>query len=667
LEEVSMKRQSRSMLWSLSFLPLLLAMPVRASAPEPQPLIPLEDLARGAVFYAPSLSPDGTLIAYVGVTEGRGAVWVMRADGTKPRLLYRNPAASIDNVSWSGDGRWLVFVKDNGGNEAAHLYRLDPRAPGPPVDLTPIGSAAADLVKLPRRAGGTAIVTLGTRDPQSPDLYSVDLESGRLSLLRRNDGATDFYVDDLGRVRAETSIDLGGVLRVRAGEGAAWKTVYAAGPRERATILGVSPGGGEVIVRSNRSGPTDQILAVPVRGGTSRLLVSRPCGSFDPGEVYWDRQSGGLMAASCVTDKAEVIPLNALGRAAISRVRRLVGGSAALSLVSQSDRDALIFRVEASDRPARYIVYRRGTVTDLPDPTPWLGRYRFHRSQFAVVPARDGLPLPVYITRGAGVGPRPTVVELHGGPWDRDRGAFDPTTQQLVDRGYTVLQVNFRGSTGFGRRHLEAAVGQFGRAMSDDVVDALSWAVSRKLADPGKVCVMGGSYGGYATLVALSRDAQLFRCGVDFAGPSDLVTLVESFPPSWKPYLPRSWYRFVGNPADAGDRLRMLAVSPVYNAEKIRAPLLIFQGANDPRVRKSQSDAIVESLRKRRIPVVYLLASNEGHSFGEESTNLAVKRAMELFFARYLGGRAQPAVAEPVQQTLKSFLAGGGTSIADLE
>jgi len=222
-----------------------------------------------------------------------------------------------------------------------------------------------------------------------------------------------------------------------------------------------------------------------------------------------------------------------------------------------------------------------------------------------------------------------------------------------------VLQVNFRGSTGLGRRHFEAGVRQFGRAMSDDILDALGWSVGERMTDPSRVCLMGGSYGGFAVLVGLTRDSERFRCGVDFAGPVDLVTLVEAFPPSWKPFLPRSWYRFVGDPSDPADRADMKARSPLGQVAKIRAPLLLFQGANDPRVTQAQSDAIVCGLRRRGVAADYLLAGNEGHSFGNEETGLAVNRATEQFFAQHLGGRMQAKVSPRVQTTLDGLRAAG--------
>jgi dipeptidyl aminopeptidase/acylaminoacyl peptidase len=248
------------------------------------------------------------------------------------------------------------------------------------------------------------------------------------------------------------------------------------------------------------------------------------------------------------------------------------------------------------------------------------------------------------------------VVLVHGGPWgDRDKWEFDSDVQLLANRGYVVLQVNYRGTTGLGKKFARAAKKQFGRAMHDDLLDGVSYLARRGMIDTSRVAIMGGSYGGYATLVGLTFTPDKFACGVDYAGTSNLVTLLESFPPSWRPFLPRSWYPFVGDPRDPNDRADMLAHSPLFRADSARAPLLIFQGANDPRVTKAQADQIAVALHRRHIPVTYLLAGNEGHGFGESETALAVTRATEQFLGACLGGRVQTQVSAQVTRALAAM------------
>ena len=259
------------------------------------------------------------------------------------------------------------------------------------------------------------------------------------------------------------------------------------------------------------------------------------------------------------------------------------------------------------------------------------------------IKARDGLMLPCYLTLPMGVPPRslPLVLNVHGGPWWRDAWGYDVESQWLANRGYAVLKVNYRGSTGFGKRFLGLARHQFAGTMHDDLIDAVDWAVKQGIADPKRVGIWGWSYGGYATLVGLTFTPEVFACGVDGVGPSNLVTLVESFPPYWKVNLATRWHPFVGDPADSADRADMLRRSPITRVDRIRAPLLVGQGANDPRVPQAQSDSMVTALRRRGVPVEYLVFPDEGHGFVRPENNLKFYAAAEAFLAKYLGGRLE--------------------------
>jgi len=302
---------------------------------------------------------------------------------------------------------------------------------------------------------------------------------------------------------------------------------------------------------------------------------------------------------------------------------------------------------------------RRGSLEKFYDPRPGLRGYRFAQKSPISFLSRDGLRIHGYVTLPPGRPARalPLVVLVHGGPWgDQDKWEFDSDVQLLANRGYVVLQVNYRGTTGLGKKFARAAKKQFGRAMHTDLLDGMSRLAKQGLIDTTRVAIMGGSYGGYATLVGMTFTPEKFACGVDYAGTSNLVTLLESFPPSWRPFLPRSWYPFVGDPRDPADRADMLAHSPLLRADSARAPLLIFQGANDPRVTKTQADRIAVALHRRHIPVTYLLATNEGHGFAESETALAVTRATEQFLGACLGGRVQAQVAPAVSRALSAML-----------
>jgi dipeptidyl aminopeptidase/acylaminoacyl peptidase len=296
-------------------------------------------------------------------------------------------------------------------------------------------------------------------------------------------------------------------------------------------------------------------------------------------------------------------------------------------------------------RSPRWYLWRRGEkkAERLFSAREDLDRYTLAPVKYMEVKARDGLVLPCLLTLPVGVEPRglPTVLHVHGGPWSRDSWGYHPSVQHLANRGYAVLQVNYRGSTGFGKKHTVAAKREFAGKMHDDLVDGVRWLVDQGIADPKRVGIMGGSYGGYATLVGLAFTPEVFACGVDMVGPSNLVSLVESFPAYWRLDLVNSWYPFVGNPADPKERADMEARSPLFRVDQIRAPLLIGQGANDPRVTRKESDQMVDALKKRGQDVEYMVFEDEGHGFARPQNRLKWYAATEAFLAKHLGGRAE--------------------------
>jgi len=347
-------------------------------------------------------------------------------------------------------------------------------------------------------------------------------------------------------------------------------------------------------------------------------------------------------------------------RALLGAARRAGGGVVEMGS-GTSDRSKWVVTLNTPTRPSITYLYSRqqNALEKFYDPRPGLRSYRFAPKTPISFESRDGLGIGGYVTLPPGKPARalPLVVLVHGGPWgDRDKWEFDSDVQLLANRGYAVLQVNYRGTTGLGKRFARAAKKQFGRAMHTDLLDGITYLEKQGMVDTSRIAIMGGSYGGYAALVGLTFTPHTFACVVDYAGTSNLVTLLESFPPSWRPFLPRSWYPFVGDPRDANDRADMLAHSPLFRADSARAPLLIFQGANDPRVTKPQADQIAVALHRRHIPVTYLLAANEGHGFGEAVTALAVTRATEQFLGKCLGGRVQAHVMPEVTRALAAML-----------
>ncbi len=640
-----------------------------ASAQSPTtdpPILPIVQLRAKPQALTAQLAPNGRTIALIERVDSAGTTAVVLRDdaGRRVRTVWADSAQAVSNVRWSRDGRWLLVLHDRGGDEGYHLLRIDPRRSGArAVDLTPFPRAEVELVALPVGRPDVAIVASNHRDPRVSDAYVVTLATGAARMLARNPGdVTAYAAGSDGDVVAASAILADGTLevRTRAEARGPWRTVHRAGPSDRVALVGVQGGRGSVPrrvwIRSNAGSAFEMLRALDPATGVVRASHASRCGPYDAGTPLFgddERLLGEQCTGAAAAYRATDAQLDTL-------VAGLVGQRDTARAVEFESRDAsgtrLLFFTHASNDPGRYVLLDRsaGRLTTLAERHPALRGAQLATSEFHPFRARDGLPLSLVLTRApvGPPGPQPTVLVVHGGPWTRESLGYSGETQLLANRGYAVLQVNFRGSTGLGRAVVDGAVGEFGGRMSDDLLDAVAWGVRAGAVDSARVCIVGGSYGGYAALVGLTRDAARFRCGASYAGPVDLETLIRAFPPSWGPFLPRSWYRFVGRPDVPNDLARMRRASPLYHLDSARAPLLLFQGANDPRVRADQAVRVLRAWRERGLPTTLLYASNEGHGFNEEITALAVNRALEEFLARALGGRverpAPPAVADAV-------------------
>jgi dipeptidyl aminopeptidase/acylaminoacyl peptidase len=629
-------------------------------------LIPVEEFAKGPDIGSMMLSPDGTRVAVIQTVNGRGAIALSDLSGTNRTVRYRDPDRSIQSVNWSGTGRWLYFMQDKGGDEGYHLFALDATNESAPRDLTPIKGAAAELVRS-SPTDDTLLVTLNHRNPEYPDVFRVDLATGTLKEVVRNpDRFIEFFADRSGGILAASAIEADGTLAVyrHTTSDNPWTLAYRAPPAERFKVLFADADPDRLLVRTNRGSPVERIASLDLKNGNLKESGRHHCGRFDAEDLIVEQ--GKVIGGTCNMEAPDLWSEDAKASGAIASARNFVGPEAGLWWESaDAGLSKVAFFTNSGTDPGRYLLWEDGKqISKFAESRPWLASATLSPTRAKWFVARDGLPLLTYVTRPkTSQGATPAVVAIHGGPWSRDLGGFESETQLLANRGYTVVQVNFRGSTGLGRRIFDAGVGQFGRAMSDDIDDVVKQLADSGQIDGDRVCLLGGSYGGYAALMGLARGHMRYRCGIDYAGPVDLATLIGAFPPSWKPYLPRSWYRFVGDPSDPKDLVEMTDFSPLHLANDIKAPLLVFQGANDPRVRKDQSDAIVCSLRSRGIEVDYLLASNEGHSFANEETSLAVKLSMERFLAKHLGGATQ-AKTLPTAEAARTALLDSGANIS---
>ncbi len=656
-----MQLDSRSFLRLISGAAMccaVLTTPLARAADALPKLVPLEEIRRAPVVSFLRLSPDGKQMALLKAVNRQGTIFLAPASGEPLTPVYTSPKLNISGViEWSRDGRYLIYLLDRDGDEVFHLFRLDTTKNGPqtPVDLTPYEGVQVELLARPTQAPDFVLIGMNKRDRSLQDAYRLNLTSGELELGATNTGPlSNFLADDKGRVLAATSIGDDGSLHVvaRSDERADWRKVLSVDNAHDLVLLGLDAAGRRAYVRTNRDTDTSQLYTLNLQTGALSSLGSHKCGRFDAGVLFFDG-AGKPIAQDCVAERGHVFTNDGQLQKSLDA---LTGAEGSVAIESIADNQSTwVFHLDGPQNPGQLVRYdvRNKRMQVLYEQRPWLKDNPAIGKRHAWVNARDGLPLQVYYSEPPDRAdkPGPTVVVVHGGPWSRDVPFFESEIALLVNRGYKTLQVNYRGSWGLGRKHSEAAIGQFGKAMSDDLEDVLDWAVQQGMTDPTRVCILGGSYGGYATLIALTRGNGRFACGVDYAGPSDLVVLTESFPPYWRPFMPRRWFRFVGNPAVAEDRKRMLEVSAMSHIDRINRPLLIFQGANDPRVTQVQAETLVASLRSRGMPVVYLLARDEGHGFGNNHTMMAVSRATELFLAEYLGGRAQAAVPRYVLET----------------
>jgi dipeptidyl aminopeptidase/acylaminoacyl peptidase len=626
-------------------------------------LIPLEALFESPAMQWGGISPDGRWLSYIKEWHGHQNVFVRPVGSTRERAVTRDSVRSIETYWWSGDGKRILWIQDRGGDENFHLYVADiadtqDRA----RDLTPFKNVEVEVVALPWSSPNTAIITLNKRDPSLADAYRVNLATGALQLAAENPGTfLGYAADRRNQVRAAYAVDSAGhyQLYAREAESAPWRLVKSYAVEDKITPLRFASDG-RLYMTSNEGSNLSRLVLADLSTGKETVVDSDPLGDVDIDRILFDELTGELLMTRYVGDTARLYAKTTDMKALLDATRRAGGGVVELGS-GTSDRSRWVVTRHTPTMPARtYLYSRQSQKFELfYDPRPGLAAYRFAEMKSISYVARDGLVIHGYVTLPPGRTPRalPLVVLVHGGPWGgRDSWEFQSDVQLLANRGYAVLQANYRGTTGFGKQFARRAKKQFGRAMHTDLLDGIAYLARQGMVDTSRVAIMGGSYGGYATLVGLTFTPDKFACAVDYAGTSNLVTLLESFPPSWGPFLPRSWYPFVGDPRNPEDRADMISRSPLFRADSARAPLLIFQGANDPRVTKPQADQMAIALNRRHIPVTYLLAANEGHGFAESETALAVNRATEEFLGKCLGGRVQPGVSPRVAAALAAMI-----------
>ena len=628
---------------ALSFLVPQLAQVAHAGLPG---LIPRDVLFGKPERTRARLSPDGKRLAWIALDEKNvPQVWVKTIGKVDERLLTADKRRGIRQYLWAEDAHTILYMEDADADENTHVYSLDvEQKAAVPRDLTPWQGVKAGIVDVSPRFPTRVVVQMNLRDRRVFDVYRVDIRTGAVELDTQNPGdVAGWLVDDNQFVRGAITVtpEGGKEIRVRLGAKAPWKGLAKVDPQESLEPLDFTKDGRGLYLKTTLDSDTAHVVLRSLATGKD-THVAKTAG-VDAGDVIVHPTRHVPQAVGFARGRNVWTILDPTIKADFQALTALSDGDIYIANRDRTDKVWLVQFVR--DRGSvRYYTWDRASKKGefVFAQQPRLEKFNLGDMKAVEIKARDGLALSSYLTLPPGVPPRklPLVVFVHPGPWSRDTWGFDPVGQFLANRGYAVLQVNFRGSDGFGKKFLAAGNHQWGFAMQDDLLDAVAWAVKEDIADPKRVAILGGSYGGYAALAGAAFAPGTFRCAVDLAGPSSLLTLIESVPRYWKPMVEMFQER-LGNPEDPKDRELLRRASPLFEARKIKVPLLIGQGAKDPRAKPAETEQIVGAIEKNRGRAVYVLYPDEGHGLARAENRVDFYARAEAFLAEHLGGRAE--------------------------
>ena len=608
------------------------------------PLVPREVLFGNPDKAQPRISPDGTRLAYVAPRDGVLNVWVgeLGAPEQSFRAVTHDADRGIRSYFWSHDGGRILYLQDRGGDENWRLYDVDLDG-GDTRDLTPFEGVQAQVLAYEKQLPTQLLVGLNKDDARLHDVYRLDLVSGELEKVAENFGVAQWVADAELRVRAAVRHRPDGGVdvmarRIDAGSDA-WQTVLSVEAADALStgVVGFNGDGQGLYVLSSVEANASRLLFFDLERGGIEVLAEDP--RYDVGGVVLHPDSREVQVVSVIKARVELSVHDPAIEADIDAMRAIQRGDFAMAGRDHADRTWLVaFSVD--DGPVSYYAWDRSArrATFLFHHQSALSGYRLARMEPFCFSARDGLEIHGYVTFPVGVerAGLPMVLCVHGGPWGRDVWGYSGDVQWLVNRGYLCVQVNFRGSTGYGKEFVNAGDREWAGKMHDDLIDAVEFAVAEGWADPERVAIVGGSYGGYAALVGATFTPEVFRCAIAFAGPSNLKTLLENIPPYWAP-IAAQLHRRVGDPET--EEAFLWSRSPLSRVGAIQIPIFIVQGANDPRVTPAESEQIVAAMRDRGIDHEYVLLPDEGHTLVKPENRLRVTAATERFLAKHLGGR----------------------------
>jgi dipeptidyl aminopeptidase/acylaminoacyl peptidase len=621
-------------LFGISTLGLVTTQSLMAQKPE---LIPLEDFFKNPDRTGFNISPDGKYISYLAPFESRLNIFVQKVGSEKATRITSETDRDISGYFWANNSR-ILFLKDSGGDENFALYGVDYNGKNPKC-LTCFEGVRTQIIDDLEDQPDEVIIGLNKRNPQVFDPYRLNIKTGEMTMLAENPGNIQGWMTDhAGKLRVAFAIVDGINTQVlyRSTEQEEFKPILTTNFKESLDAAFFTFDNKQLYATSNLGRDKSAVVIFdPETGKETQVLYENK--DFDVSGITYSHKRKVLTTASFVSWKRERFFFDDETKATFAKLEaQLPGYELGITGVDKAEENYIV-RTYSDRSLGAYYIYEKAKdkLTKIQEVSPWIDENKMADIKPIQYKARDGKIIHGYLTLPKGVDPKnlPVIVNPHGGPWARDNWGFNPEVQFLANRGYAVLQMNFRGSTGYGRDFWESSFKQWGLTMQNDITDGVYWLIQQGIADKNNIAIYGASYGGYATLQGLVVTPTLYAAAVDYVGVSNLFTFMNTIPPYWKPMLDMM-YEMVGNPV--ADSIQLEATSPALNAHKIMTPLFVAQGKNDPRVNIAESDQIVEALRKRGVDVEYMVKDNEGHGFHNEENRFDFYRSMEKFLSKYL-------------------------------
>ena len=601
------------------------------------PLIPMEDFFRNPEKSSFSISPNGNYIAYMKPWKTRMNVFVMEIITKKETRLTSSQERGVYGFTWLTNKR-IGYVKDEGGNENTHFYAVNIDMSNE-IDLTPFENVQTRIIDDLEDDPNHIIIGLNKRNPQIHDPYRINVNDGKMELIAENPGnISEWMTDHDGKLRlATTSYGVNTSLLYRDKESDEFKLILTTDFKVSIAPLFFTFDNKNLYVASNRGRDKTAIFEFDLsKSKEGRLIFEH--NEVDVSGLMFSRKRKVLTGVNYTVAKNEMIFFDKWREGIQQKLeKKLPGYEVAITSFSKDETKAVVVTYSDKSRGTYYHYdVDKNKLIELGEVSPWLNEENMSEMKPVKYMSRDGLTINGYLTLPKGTNGKnlPVVVNPHGGPWARDNWGYKSEIQFLANRGFAVFQMNFRGSTGYGREFWEKSFKEWGKSMQDDITDGVNWLIDEGIADPDRIAIYGASYGGYATLAGLAFTPDLYTCGVDYVGVSSLFTFMENMPPYWELYR-SMMYEMVGHPEK--DKELLAAASPLLHIDKIKAPIFIAQGANDPRVVKAESDQIVEALKNAGIDVPYMVKDNEGHGFYNEENQFDFYREMEKFLTKHIG------------------------------